>query len=104
MESLFSFLLVAVPDYPLWLVGYICLSFFLAGLVKGFLGMGMPAVLIILLTLFLPPLEAIPLIVLPMLVVNIFSSGARTNPLPLPVAIASCGFHYPDNFRHHVTH
>ena len=83
MENLLSILLVAVPDYPLWLVGFICLSFFLAGLVKGFLGMGMPAVLVILLTLFLPPLEAIPLIVLPMLVVNIFQFGRSHEPVAI---------------------
>ena len=34
--------------------------------------MGMPAILTVTLTLFIPPIEAIPIIVLPMLFVNVF--------------------------------
>lgn len=75
--------MVLVPDYPLWLIGYICMAFFLAGLIKGFLGMGMPAVLMILLTLFLPPLEAIPLIVMPMLIVNVFQFWRAPDPVAI---------------------
>lgn len=74
-------MMMLVPDYPLWMIFYICMAFFLAGLIKGFLGMGMPAVLMILLTLYLPPLEAIPLIVLPMLIVNIFQFWRAPEPV-----------------------
>ena len=44
--------------------------FLLAGVIKGFLGIGMPAAAMGLLTLFLPPAEAIPLLWLPILVTN----------------------------------
>lgn len=44
--------------------------FLLAGIIKGFLGIGMPAAAMGLLTLFLPPAEAIPLLWLPILVTN----------------------------------
>lgn len=61
-----------LPQYSGWLLFYIYFAFLLSGVVKGFLGMGMPAVLMITLTLFIPPIEAIPIIVLPMLFVNVF--------------------------------
>ena len=72
MTELMALLL---PDYSGWLLFYIYFVFLLAGVVKGFLGMGMPAVLIITLTLFIPPIEAISLIVLPMLFTNVFQFG-----------------------------
>lgn len=72
MTELMALLL---PDYSGWLLFYIYFVFLLAGVVKGFLGMGMPAVLIITLTLFIPPIEAISLIVLPMLLTNVFQFG-----------------------------
>ena len=61
-----------LPEYSGWLVGYIYFSFLLAGVVKGFLGMGVPTVLMITLTLFIPPVEAIALIVIPALFANLF--------------------------------
>ena len=61
-----------LPDYPGWLLGYIFFAFLLAGTVKGFLGLGLPAVLIATLTLFIPPVEALSLIVVPMLATNVF--------------------------------
>ena len=59
-------------SYPNDMVVVIALCFVLAGLVKGTIGMGMPAILMVTLTLFIPPIEAIPIIVLPMLFVNVF--------------------------------
>ena len=44
--------------------------FLLAGVIKGFLGIGMPAAAMGFLTLFLPPAEAIPLLWLPILFTN----------------------------------
>ena len=44
--------------------------FLLAGTVKGFLGIGLPAAAMALLTLFLPPTEAIPLLWLPIVATN----------------------------------
>jgi len=45
--------------------------FLVAGIIKGFLGIGLPASAMGLLTLYLPPAEAIPLLWLPILVTNI---------------------------------
>lgn len=44
--------------------------FLFAGIVKGFLGIGLPAAAMALLTLFMPPTEAIPLLWLPILATN----------------------------------
>ncbi len=46
------------------------LIFLLAGLVKGMIGIGMPAICMVLMTLFLPPLVAIPLTATPTMLVN----------------------------------
>jgi uncharacterized membrane protein YfcA len=48
------------------------LAFLVGGTIKGILGMGLPVILMVSLTLFMPPLEAIPLILIPMLMVNFF--------------------------------
>jgi uncharacterized membrane protein YfcA len=60
---------------------YIMLVFVLASVVKGMLGMGLPAILMVMLTFIMPPIDAIRLITLPMLFLNIvqFSRG----PAPL---------------------
>lgn len=49
---------------------WIALSLFCAGLVKGLFGMGLPAVSLGLLNLFMPPVEAATLIVIPTLATN----------------------------------
>ena len=46
-------------------------TFLIAGTVKGMIGMGMPAICMVLLTLFIPPLEAIPLTAIPTMLVNL---------------------------------
>ena len=61
-----------LPSYALWMIGVIYGAFLLAGVVKGFLGMGLPAVLMSILTLIIPPIEAIVLVIFPMLVTNLF--------------------------------
>ena len=66
LTSLFSL------SYSPEMVAVIAVCFLIGGIVKGVLGMGLPAILMISLTLFIPPLEAIPIIVIPMLLVNIF--------------------------------
>ena len=83
MSNISSLFHALIPDYPAWLVAYIWVAFFGAGLIKGFLGMGFPAVLIIMLTLFLPPLEAIPLIIIPMLIINIVQFGRAHQPMAI---------------------
>ena len=58
-------------NYPLDTFALISLVFLVAGIVKGLLGMGLPAILMVFLTLMMPPLEAMPLILLPMLLINV---------------------------------
>ena len=52
--------------------------FFIGGLVKGFLGIGLPAAAMALLTLFINPLDAIALIIVPIIFTNAlqFASSA----------------------------
>lgn len=57
----------------------ICGIFVLAGIVKGFLGIGLPAAAMGLLTLILSPTEAISLLWLPILVTNLFQFGRAGN-------------------------
>lgn len=60
-------------------------AFFLAGSIKGVLGLGMPAIAMVLLTLFLPPLLAIPVVALPTALINVVQYG-RARPYRLMVA------------------
>ena len=70
-----------LPQYQGWLLGYVFFAFLLSGVVKGFLGMGMPTVLMITLTLFIPPLEAITLILVPTLFANLFQLLRSREPM-----------------------
>lgn len=59
-----------LPDLdPLQTLGLFSV-FLVAGVVKGFLGIGLPAAAMAMLTLFMPPTEAIPLLWLPILATN----------------------------------
>ena len=51
-----------------WII--IVTSFFLAGIVKGTLGLGLPTVAITLLTFFIPPVDAVMMNVIPVLLLN----------------------------------
>ena len=51
-----------------WII--ISSSFFLAGIVKGTLGLGLPTTAITILTFFLPPLDAVMINVIPVLILN----------------------------------
>jgi len=57
--------------------------FFLAGLVKGVIGLGLPSVAIGLLGLFLPPAEAAALLLLPSLLTNLWQAAWGGAALPL---------------------
>lgn len=57
-------------DHPATILAIIA-TFLVAGTVKGVIGIGMPAICMVLLTLFLPPLEAIPLTAIPTMIVNL---------------------------------
>lgn len=57
--------------YPVDTFALIALAFLVAGTIKGILGMGLPAILMVSLTLLMPPLEAIALIFFPMMMINV---------------------------------
>ena len=59
---------------------YIAAAFLIAGIVKGTLGMGLPAILMAMLTMIMSPLTAIPLITLPMLVSNVVQFARGPSP------------------------
>jgi len=54
-----------VPDVPLWVVLLAFAAFLLAGFVKGFIGMGLPAIATGLLTMMMAPGQAAALLVMP---------------------------------------
>ena len=64
-----------LPSLDPALVTIICAFLLFAGVVKGFLGIGLPAAAMGLLTLVIPPTEAISLLWLPILFTNIVQFG-----------------------------
>ena len=64
-----------LPSLDPLLIASICGIFVFAGIVKGFLGIGLPAAAMGLLTLIFPPTEAISLLWLPILFSNLFQFG-----------------------------
>ena len=60
------------PSNNLSVLAFMLVTFFLSGIVKGFLGIGLPAAAMALLTLVLEPTHAIALLVLPILFTNLF--------------------------------
>tara|TARA_Y100000590_G_scaffold465805_1_gene639161 strand:+ start:171 stop:935 length:765 start_codon:yes stop_codon:yes gene_type:complete len=68
---------------PLVLV-FLIATFLVAGIIKGFLGMGLPTTVMALLTLVMEPTAAIPLLTIPIFVTN-FAQYIRS-PNPLRVA------------------
>jgi uncharacterized protein len=68
--------------FPIWLIGAVALIFFLAGIVKGATGMGLPTVAMGLLGAMMPPAAAAALLVVPSFVTNVwqlFSGPAFLN-------------------------
>ena len=59
-----------IPDFDISIFFIIMIIFYIAGLVKGFLGIGLPAAAMALLTLFINPLDAIALIIVPIIFTN----------------------------------
>ena len=68
-----------LPSLDPQLIASICAIFVFAGIVKGFLGIGLPAAAMGLLTLIISPTEAISLLWLPILFTNIFQYGRAKN-------------------------
>ena len=54
------------------LSGIVGISFFIAGIIKGLIGIGLPTAALTLLTISVTPLEAIGLNVMPMVVTNLY--------------------------------
>lgn len=63
-------------DVPLSLLAHVAVTFVLAGLVKGMIGLGLPTVAVGLLGLVMPPSEAAVLLVVPSLVTNVWQLAA----------------------------
>lgn len=61
---------------PTFAISIIAFTFFIAGLVKGVIGMGLPTVAMGLLGLVMPPVEAAALLVVPSLVTNLWQLAA----------------------------
>ncbi len=60
-----------IPSYEPQVFLIFAAIFLVAGTIKGFLGIGLPASAMGFLTLYLPPTEAIPLLWLPILITNV---------------------------------
>ena len=68
-----------LPSLDPLLIAGLCGIFVFAGIVKGFLGIGLPAAAMGLLTLIISPTEAISLLWLPILFSNLFQFGRARN-------------------------
>ena len=78
MIHTFSYLL---PTTELPLLFFMLIVFFISGIVKGFLGLGLPAAAMAFLTLIMEPTKAIPLLFLPLLFTNLAQFVRSPNPL-----------------------
>ena len=67
-----SLMVSLLPSLDPHIIGAIIAIFVLSGIIKGFLGVGLPAAAMALLTLIMEPTEAIALLTLPIIVTNIF--------------------------------
>ena len=62
---------ILFPSSDINILVFMLFVFFLSGIVKGFLGIGLPAAAMALLTLVIPPAQAISLLVIPILFTNL---------------------------------
>ena len=62
---------ILFPSSDITVLIFMLFVFFLSGIVKGFLGIGLPAAAMALLTLVIPPAHAISLLVIPILITNL---------------------------------
>src|SRR5258705_13761702 len=72
-----------VPDVPLWVVLFAFAAFLLAGFVKGFIGMGLPAIPAGLLTMMMAPGQAAALLGIPNAATNAWQALAGKHLRPL---------------------
>lgn len=68
---------------PLVIVVTVCLTFLLAGLVKGVIGMGLPTIAIGLLSLVMTPVQAAAILIVPSFFTNVWQAGAGARLRPL---------------------
>lgn len=70
-----------LPTTEIPIVVFMMSIFFISGIVKGFLGLGLPAAAMAFLTLIMDPVKAIPLLFLPLLFTNLAQFSRSPNPL-----------------------
>ena len=80
-KLLFSELFINFNYFTLF---FIVFAFFVSGVVKGFLGIGLPSAAMALLTLVMDPIDAIPILFIPIVFTN-FAQFFRA-PEPLQTA------------------
>jgi len=74
------FQLFLLPGLPVHYIPVILIAFFFSGVIKGFLGIGLPAAAMAMLTIFIDPKTAISLMVLPIIFANIMQFFRSENP------------------------
>ena len=74
-----GFFLSFLPSSDPLIVMFIVTTFFVSGIIKGFLGLGLPAAVMALLTLIMEPSEAISIIFLPLLFTNLIQFSRSSN-------------------------
>ena len=74
-----NFFIYLSPSSDISVVLFIIITFFIAGIVKGFLGLGLPAAVMALLTLIMEPAEAISIIFLPLFFTNLLQFYRSSN-------------------------
>ena len=67
-------------DLNLSLIVFLTVTFIVSGIIKGFLGLGLPSTAMGLLTLVIEPIHAISVMVAPILFSNIFQYARSSNP------------------------
>ena len=71
------------PELTPMIMASVIVVFFLAGIIKGTLGIGLPTAAVSLMALFLEPKTALALAVLPILVINFRQFFSAVNPKPV---------------------
>ena len=60
-----------IPFSDPYIIIFIVFTFILSGIIKGFLGIGLPSAAMALLTLVMGPIEAISIMIIPLIVTNL---------------------------------
>ena len=74
------FQLFLLPGLPVHYIPIILAAFLFSGIIKGFLGIGLPAAAMAMLTIFIDPKTAISLMVLPIIFANIMQYFRSAEP------------------------